>query len=178
MGSGMRDGSGSEEGGVRGAQGDHDTGHVGTGGVVAVVVGWWQGTSEAPLHTPLEQGCLGPRLVVVPRRRQFSQLVVGGGVVGVGLVGALGALLEVVGAVVVVRSDSLQGWWWETRSCCWWECNTLSIFEDCVFLSLNSPLIFNYYDFHFSCFISLHCVAPIWWEGQASLLSLLHKSYH
>ena len=36
----MRDGSGSEEGGVRGAQGDHDTGHVGTGGVVAVVVGW------------------------------------------------------------------------------------------------------------------------------------------
>ena len=32
MGSGMGDGSGSEEGDVRGTQGDHDTGHVGTGG--------------------------------------------------------------------------------------------------------------------------------------------------
>jgi len=32
MGSCMGDGRGSEEGGVRGAQGDHDTGHVGTGG--------------------------------------------------------------------------------------------------------------------------------------------------
>jgi len=38
VGSGMGDGSGSEEGGASGAQGDHDTGHVGTGGMVAVVV--------------------------------------------------------------------------------------------------------------------------------------------
>jgi len=36
----MGDGSGSEEGDVRAAQGDHDTRHVGTKGVVAVVVGW------------------------------------------------------------------------------------------------------------------------------------------
>jgi len=36
VGSGMRDGSGSEEDGARGAQGEHDTRHVGTGG------GWWQ----------------------------------------------------------------------------------------------------------------------------------------
>jgi len=36
MGSRMGDGSGSEKGGTRGAQGDHDTRHVGTGG------GWLQ----------------------------------------------------------------------------------------------------------------------------------------
>ena len=36
VGSRMGDGNGSEEVGVRGAEGDHDTGHVGTGG------GWWQ----------------------------------------------------------------------------------------------------------------------------------------
>ena len=36
MGSGMGDGSGCKEGGVRGVQRDHDTGDVGTGG------GWWQ----------------------------------------------------------------------------------------------------------------------------------------
>jgi len=33
VGSNMGDNSGSEEGGLRGAQGDHDTGHVDTGGV-------------------------------------------------------------------------------------------------------------------------------------------------
>ena len=32
VGSGMGDGSGSKDGDARGAQGDHDTGHVGTGG--------------------------------------------------------------------------------------------------------------------------------------------------
>jgi len=32
VGSGMEDGRGSEEGDARGAQGDHDTGHEGTGG--------------------------------------------------------------------------------------------------------------------------------------------------
>jgi len=44
----MGDGSGSEEGDVRGAQGDHDTGHVGTGSgggsssrvVTRAVYGW------------------------------------------------------------------------------------------------------------------------------------------
>ena len=51
------------------------------GGVVAVVVGWRPGPSEAHLHTPLEQGSLGLGLVLVPHRRQFSRLVVGVGVV-------------------------------------------------------------------------------------------------
>jgi len=50
----------------------------------------------------LAQGRLGLGLVVVPRGRQFSQLVVRVGVVGVGLVGALRALVRVVGAVVAV----------------------------------------------------------------------------
>ena len=40
VGSAMGDGSSGEEGDARGAQGGHDTRHVGTGGVVAVVVQW------------------------------------------------------------------------------------------------------------------------------------------
>ena len=60
------------------------------------------GPSEAHLNTPLEKGRLGLGLVVVPRGRQFSRLVVGVGVVGVGLVGALRALVGVVGALVAV----------------------------------------------------------------------------
>jgi len=100
----MGDGSGSEEleGDVRGAQGDHDTGHVGTGGGGGSSSRVVTGPSEAHLHSALEQGRLGLGLVVIPRGRQFSRLVVGVGVVRVGLVGALRALVGVVGAVVEV----------------------------------------------------------------------------
>ena len=55
---------------------------------------------EAHLHTQLEPGRLGLGLVVVPCGRQFTRLVVGVGVVGVGLVDALLVLVGVVGAVV------------------------------------------------------------------------------
>jgi len=68
------------------------------GGVVALLVEWWPGPSAAPLHTPLEQGCLGLGLVVVPRGGQFGQLVVG---VGVELVAPLRALVGLVRLVVV-----------------------------------------------------------------------------
>ena len=67
------------------------------------------GPSEAHLHTPLEQARLGQGLVVVPRGRQFSRLVVGVGVVGVGLVGALRALVGVVGAVLAVGCRRAPG---------------------------------------------------------------------
>ena len=55
VGSGMRDGSGSEKGDTRGAQGDHDTGHVGTGGSGGsssrVVTGAIGGTPAYPAGT-------------------------------------------------------------------------------------------------------------------------------
>jgi len=57
VGSGMGDGSGSEEGDARGAQGDHDTGHVGTvggGGSSSRVV------TEAVGGTPAHQARTGP----------------------------------------------------------------------------------------------------------------------
>jgi len=61
------------------------------------------------MHTPLEQGHLGLGLVVVPCGRQFSRLVVGVGVVGVELVGALRALVGVVGGVVAVGCRRAPG---------------------------------------------------------------------
>ena len=109
VGSGMGDGSGREEDDARGAQGDHDTGHISTeggGGSSCRVV---TGAEEAPRHTPLEQGRLGLGLVVVPRGREFSRLVVGVGVVGVGHVGALLALVGVVAAGVAVGCRRAPG---------------------------------------------------------------------
>ena len=68
------------------------------GGVVAVLVGWWPGPSAAPVPTSLEEGCRGQGLVVVPRGRQFGQLVVG---VGVAYGAPLRALVGLVRAVVL-----------------------------------------------------------------------------
>jgi len=77
--------------------------------VVAVVVRWWPGPSEAHQLTPLEEGRLGLKLVVVPCGHRFSRLVVGVGVIGEGLVGALRALVRVVGAVVAVGCRRAPG---------------------------------------------------------------------
>jgi len=75
VGSGMGDRSGSEEGDARGAQGDHDTGHVGTGGgggsssrMVTRAVG---GTPAHRTRTgPSGAGvsCHTPRMPVQPTR--------------------------------------------------------------------------------------------------------------
>jgi len=57
----------------------------------------------------VEQARLGRGLVVVPRGRQFSRLMVGGRVVGVGLVGTRRALVGVVGVVVAVLCRPAPG---------------------------------------------------------------------
>jgi len=104
VGSGMGDGSGSEEGNTRGAQGDHDTGHVGTwgggGSSSRVVTGAVGGTPAHPAGTAPSRSGVSSRA----RGRQFHRLVVGVGVVGVGLLGALRGQVGVVGAVVAVGS--------------------------------------------------------------------------
>ena len=102
VGSGIGDGSGSEESDARGVQGDHDTRHVGTGGDGGSSSTVGPGPSEAHQHTLLEPGLPRLGLVVVPRGGHFSRLVVWVCVVGVGLVGAQWALAGVVGAVVAV----------------------------------------------------------------------------
>ena len=71
-------------------------------GVAAVVVGWWPEWLEAALDTLPQQGRLVPELVVVLRGHQFSQVMVGVGVVELGLIGALQALVGVVREVVAV----------------------------------------------------------------------------
>jgi len=102
VGSGMGDGSGSKEGDVRGAQGDHDTGHGGTGrgggSSSRVVPGAVGGT---PAH-PTAKGPSGAGVRSRSRGRPLSRLVLGVGVVRVALVGALRAQVGVVGAVVAV----------------------------------------------------------------------------
>jgi len=104
MGSGMGDGSGSEEGDARGAQGDHDTGHVGTGGgggsSSSVVTGAVRGTPAHPAGTEPSGAGVSSHTLRTPV--QPTRGPVGVGVVGVGLVGALRALVAVVGALVVV----------------------------------------------------------------------------
>jgi len=79
---------------------------LGGGGSSSRVV---TGAVEGTPAQPLEQGRLGLGLVVIPRRRQFSRLVVGVGVVGVGLLGALRALVGVVGAAMAVGCRPAPG---------------------------------------------------------------------
>jgi len=98
-------------------------------------------------------------------------------VVGVGLVGALRALVGVVGAVVAVGCQRAP--------------EVVVSGQELVLVGALPPKhigglsfsfssftsFFNYYDFHSSCFLLLHGVVPMWWGGRDSLFSLLHKSY-
>jgi len=75
----MRDGSGREEGDARGAQGDHDTVHVGTGGgggTSSTVVTWAvRGTAAHPAGTGLSGAGVSsrtPRTLVQPTRGRGS----------------------------------------------------------------------------------------------------------
>jgi len=75
VGSGMGDGSCSEEGGALGAQRDHDTGHVGSGGGGGsnsrVVTGAVRGTPAPPAGTGLSRAGVSSRtllMLVYPTR--------------------------------------------------------------------------------------------------------------
>jgi len=116
--------------------------------------------------------------VVVPRRRQFSRLVVVVGVVGVRLVGALRALVGVVGAVVAVGCRRAPGVVVGGQELVLVGARPSKHIWGLSFSFSEFTSFFNYYDFHSFCFLLLHGVVPMWWGGPGSLFSLIHKSYN
>jgi len=79
----------------------------------------------------------------------------------VGLVGILRALVGVVGAVVAVGYERTLGVVVEGQEPVLVGTLLPKHIRDCLFLSLNSPPMFNYCDYHFCSFLSLYCVAPM-----------------
>ena len=105
----MGDGSGFEEDSPIGAQGDYNTWHMGAegvGGRRGRGLAWVIAGSISHLAWTRPSGDV---VGCDTRGHKFSPLVVEVGVVGVGLVGAGWARLEVVGAVVAARCKPVQG---------------------------------------------------------------------
>ena len=78
-----------------------------------------------------------------------------------GLVGILWALVGVVGAVMAVGYEGTLGVVVEGQELVLVGTLLPKHIRDCLFLSLNSPPMFNYCDYHFCSFLSLYCVAPM-----------------